>query len=231
MALIEVNNIVKKYGEQEILQGLSMTVEKGEFLSIMGPSGSGKSTLLYCISGIEKFDSGIVKIDNVEINKISEKKLSDLYKAKVSFVFQNYNLIPYMTIRENITVPLLIGKKSIKSYEKELNEIVKLIGLEEIIDKKVTELSGGQQQRVAIARALITNPDIVFADEPTGNLDSENTRVVLELFQKLNKERKTTIVMVTHAPESVYYGTSVIHIKDGKVEKEKCKVDESKDEN
>lgn len=194
----------------------------------MGPSGSGKSTLLYCISGIEKFDGGSVKIDGTEINKIEEKKLSDLYKSKISFVFQNYNLIPYMTIRENITVPLIISKENVKDHEEDLNKIAKLIGLEKMLDKKVTELSGGQQQRVAIARALITNPEIIFADEPTGNLDSENTRITLELFQKLNKERKTTIVMVTHAPDSIYYGTSVIRVMDGKVQEGKQKVEDFK---
>lgn len=221
MSLIEVKEIEKSYGNQKVLQKLSLSVEKGEFLSIMGPSGSGKSTLLYCISGVEKFESGSIKIDGVEMNQIGEKKLAELYRDKIGFVFQNYNLIPYMTIRENIMVPLIIQKEKPDQHEEDFKQIIKLIGLENMEDKKVTNLSGGQQQRVAIARALITNPEIIFADEPTGNLDSENTRITLELFQKLNQTKKTTIVMVTHSPESIYYGTSVIHVMDGKVKEKK----------
>lgn len=215
MELLKVSGLNKSYNDAKVINGITFDVMDSEFLSIMGPSGSGKSTLLYIMSGIESFESGSVEINGTEMACISDKERSKLFQNEVSFVFQNYNLVPYMTVRENITLPLLVAKKNIKEYQSSMNELVNLVGLDKKLEQPVNLLSGGEQQRVAIARALITNPKIIFADEPTGNLDSRNTQVVLKFFQKLNREKGVTIIMVTHSEESIQYGTSVLKLKDG----------------
>lgn len=221
---IEVNNLYKsfKLGKEnlEILKDLSFTIKKGEFLSIMGSSGCGKSTLLYLLGGLDNPSSGNIIINGRDYSTMKEKTKGEMRRRELGFVFQFYNLVPNLNVEDNILLPLLLDGKKPKAYEKELNKILDVIDM--LSRKKHTprELSGGQQQRVAIARALLFNPEIILADEPIGNLDSKSGMEIMKLFKTINKEYGKTIVQVTHSKEAASFGTRILNLKDGEIQKE-----------
>ena len=221
--LVILKNITKTYytGKvaYQVLKGISLEVEEGEFLAIMGASGSGKSTLLNIIGLLDKPDSGIYILDGQEINQLTKKELAYLRNRKIGFIFQAFYLVPWATALENVLLPLLYRGKINKEDEKKAVELLKRLGLEKRINAKPNELSGGEQQRVAIARALITNPKLLLADEPTGNLDSKSSQEVMNIFKELN-ENGITIIMVTHDPEIADFAKKIKIIKDGTFIKE-----------
>lgn len=220
-AVVEVNDLFKsfKLGSEdvEILKDINLVIKKGEFVSIMGPSGSGKSTLLYLLGGLDKPTSGSIKINGKEMAALKDKDESKMRRSDIGFVFQFYNLIPNLNVEENIMLPILLDGKKMKDYRKRLDNILDIVGLTDRRKHTPRELSGGQQQRVAIARALINEPDIIFADEPIGNLDSKTGTEIMELMREINTKKGTTILQVTHSRESAGYGTRIINVKDGKV--------------
>ena len=197
---IQIKDISKIYGEGEsqvtALNHASMTIHTGDFISIMGPSGSGKSTLLHIVSGLDKPTSGVVLYDDTDIHRGNDKQLSTFRRQKIGFIFQQFNLLPVLTARENIIMPLLLYKKHLK--ETFLQQLTQLLGIEERLSHLPHELSGGQQQRVAIARALIAHPDIIFADEPTGNLDSQSGSEVMKKLCDIRDKLGKTLVIITH---------------------------------
>lgn len=217
--VIETNHLCKSYDlgseKVEILKDINLTVEKGSFYSIMGPSGSGKSTLLYLIGGLDKPTTGTIKINGKELSTMKDQAESEMRRRDIGFVFQFYNLIPNLNVEENIMLPILLDGKKMKDYREDLEEILRIVGLTERRRHTPRELSGGQQQRVAIARALINKPDIIFADEPIGNLDSKTGKEIMELLQVINQTQGKTIVQVTHSSEAADYGTHLIMVKDG----------------
>ena len=220
MNVIEVKAVKKDYslGKTTVhaLRGIDLTVEKSAFLSIVGPSGSGKTTLLNIIGCIDSPTSGSVIIDGEEITELDDRNITDLRLHKIGFIFQNFNLIPVLNVRENIEFPLLLMKKLKKAdIDRRVEELVRDVGLMEFIHHKPAVLSGGQRQRVAIARALVTNPSIVLADEPTANLDSETSESILQLMRELNEKEKTTFIFSTHDPEVLKYAKRIVKIKDG----------------
>ena len=216
--LVILKNITKTYytGKvaYQVFKGISLEVEEGEFLAIMGASGSGKSTLLNIIGLLDKPDSGIYILDGQEVSQLTKKELAYLRNRKIGFVFQAFYLVPWATALENVLLPLLYRGKINKEDEKKAVELLKRLGLEKRINAKPNELSGGEQQRVAIARALITNPKLLLADEPTGNLDSKSSQEVMNIFKELN-ENGITIIMVTHDPEIADFAKKIKIIKDG----------------
>ena len=218
--IIEVNNVVKTFGKNEninhVLNGASMSVEQGEFVSLMGASGSGKSTLLYLIGGLDRDFQGNISVCGSDIGSMKDKKLSDLRLKNMGFVFQFYNLVMNLNVSDNILLPQTINGKKKSDLKKDLDEILEITGLTEKRKAMPNTLSGGQQQRVAIARAVLGNPSIILADEPTGNLDAASTREIMELFQRLNKEKGMTILQVTHSEQCAEYGTRIVRIEDGK---------------
>ncbi|WP_035268086.1 ABC transporter ATP-binding protein [Desulfitibacter alkalitolerans] len=219
--VIEAINVCKTFQlgdvSLEVLKGIDLTIDKEEFVSIMGPSGSGKSTLLYLLGGLDKPTSGQIKILGRDIGAMKDKDESAMRRQSIGFVFQFYNLIPNLNVEENVLLPVLLDGKKLKNYQEPLEEILETVGLLDRRRHTPRELSGGQQQRVAIARALINQPEIVLADEPTGNLDSKTTGEALELLQRINREKHKTIVQVTHSLESAEYGNRIINVRDGKV--------------
>ena len=219
MALIEVKNLSKVYGsgeaEVKALKNINLNIEQGEFVAIVGPSGSGKSTLLHLIGGVDKPSSGEVIIKGESIYKLKEKELSILRRRKLGFVFQFFNLIPVLTAEENIEMPVLLDNGKIdKNY---MDELLKLLGLEERRNHHPSELSGGQQQRVSIGRALANKPSIILADEPTGNLDSKNSKEVLELLKYSAKKYNQTLILITHDINIAKSADRVITIEDGQI--------------
>lgn len=223
MEILKVENLTKVYGKDNnkvvALDNVSFTVEKGEFIAIVGASGSGKSTLLHLIGGVDTPTSGKVFIDGQDIYKLNSDKLAIFRRREVGLIYQFYNLIPILTVEENITLPLELDNRKVDKFE--LNEIIKLLGLERRRNHLPNELSGGQQQRTSIGRAIITKPVIILADEPTGNLDSKASEEVVTLLQKMNKDYKQTIIMITHNLEIASYADRIITIEDGKIVKEK----------
>lgn len=219
MAFIEVKNLSKVYGSEEAeikaLDNINLNIEQGEFVAIVGPSGSGKSTLLHLLGGVDNPTSGEVIIKGESIYKLKEKELSILRRRKLGFVFQFFNLIPVLTAEENIEMPVLLDNNKIdKNY---MNELLKLLGLEERRKHYPSELSGGQQQRVSIGRALANKPLIILADEPTGNLDSKNSKEVLELLKYCAKKYNQTLILITHDINIAKSADRVITIEDGKI--------------
>lgn len=219
--IIEAVNIIKNYNignnKTKILKRLNFKVERGDFLSIMGPSGCGKSTLLYILGGLDKPTEGSVIIDGNDLSKLSEKELCLMRRRKIGFMFQFYNLVQNLTVEDNIMLPLILDGKKKSDYQKKLDDLLEIIGLQD--KKKMTprELSGGQQQRAAIARALIFEPDILFLDEPIGNLDSKTGIEIMKLFRVINTTMNKTIIQVTHSKESAMFGTKLLNIKDGRI--------------
>lgn len=216
---IQVKGISKIYGTNEnqvvALSNVSMTISEGDFISIMGPSGSGKSTLLHIISGLDKPSSGSVVYGGTDIHNGNDKKLSAFRRQRIGFIFQQFNLIPVLTARENIIMPLLLDKQKIdESY---LQELSSFLGLENRLSHLPHELSGGQQQRVAIARALIAKPDIIFADEPTGNLDSKSGSEVMKMLCNIREKMNKTLVIITHDPRIAEMADRRFTIIDGEL--------------
>ena len=220
-AIIEAVDLHKTYhiGKIEVpaLRGISFTVEKGEFVSVVGPSGSGKSTLFYLLGGLTRADSGTVFIDGADFARLSDSARTRLRKTKIGFVFQKFNLLPTLDARSNIDVAIDIAGKNGDRDAAYFDKIVGLLGLSKRLQHRPAELSGGEQQRVALARALINRPAIVLADEPTGNLDSKNSEIVLQMLRQLNKNLGQTIVMITHNPEAAAYGHRTARMKDGTI--------------
>ena len=219
MNILETTELKKYYGAEpnitKALDGVNLSVEKGEFVAIVGTSGSGKSTLLNMIGGLDVPTSGKVFVDGTELSKLNEEQLTIFRRRKIGFVFQNYNLVPVLNVYENIALPVeLDGGKVDKNF---LEEVVGFLGLKEKLNSMPNNLSGGQQQRVAIARALIARPTIVLADEPTGNLDSKTSRDVLGLMKTSSYKFKQTLVMITHNDEIAQLADRIIHIEDGKI--------------
>lgn len=221
MSVIEVSNVNKTFGKGEsathVLNDCSLKIEAGEFVSLMGASGSGKSTLLYLVGGLDREFDGTIKVLDTDIGKLKEKDLSKLRLDKVGFIFQFYNLVQNLNVTDNILLPSNIKGKTTASMKADLDRILEITGLTAKAKSMPSKLSGGEQQRVAIARALIGNPELILADEPTGNLDSKMTAEIMELFRKINKEEGKTILMVTHSPECATYGTRTIVLEDGHV--------------
>lgn len=201
------------------LRGVTFDVEEGEFLAILGPSGSGKSTLLHTIGGLDRPTEGEVFIDGINLYKLSDNKLAEIRLHKVGFVFQFFNLLPRLTALKNVELPSALAEDSEKESMEKVNEMMKLVGLEERINHRPSELSGGEQQRVAIARALINSPKIVLADEPTGNLDTKTGWEIIQLMRKLNKEKRQTFLIITHDPSIAEAADRIIYLKDGLIGK------------
>lgn len=218
---IEAKSIVKDFqlGDTRttVLKNISLKVSQGEFVSIMGPSGSGKSTLLYILGGLDTPTSGAVFLKGIDISKLGDENMSRIRRQNIGFVFQFYNLIPNLNVEENIMLPLLLDGKKTRDYKKPLVEILEIVGLSDRRKHTPRELSGGQQQRVAIARALIGRPQILFADEPTGNLDSRTGADIMNLLQEINQESRQTIIMVTHSPEAAKSSSRIITVSDGMI--------------
>lgn len=227
---LEVCNLKKYYGKDESLvravDGIDLKIEKGKFTSIIGASGSGKSTLLHCMAGLDKPTSGEVKLGRKSLYDYNDNELSKIRRKKFGFIFQSFNLIPVINVYDNIVLPILLdGGKEDKAY---IDRIIKAVGLTDQIKKFPNELSGGQQQRVAIARALSNKPAIIFADEPTGNLDSKTTQEVMDLLSDTVKEFKRTLVMITHNQEIAETADRIITISDGKIIKDTNDLKENK---
>ena len=222
MEILRVENLTKIYGKDSTkviaLDDVSFSVEKGEFIAIVGASGSGKSTLLRLIGGVDRPTKGKVFIDGKDIFSFNDDKLAIFRRRQVGLIYQFYNLIPILNVEENITLPLSLDNRQID--KERLNEILKTLGLEKRRNHLPNELSGGQQQRTSIGRALITNPTIILADEPTGNLDSKSSDEIVALLKKTNKELKQTIIMITHNMEIAKIADRIIKIEDGKIVKE-----------
>jgi len=221
MAILETSQLTKQYQMGKVtvnaLDGVDFTVEKGEFVAIMGPSGSGKSTLMYMLGGLDKPTNGEVTLGGKKLSLLSDHNTTIVRRRNVGFVFQFYNLLPTLTAEENIALPLLIDGKQPKSYRPKLDQLLELVGLTDRRSHKPDQLSGGQQQRVAIARALITDPAIVLADEPTGNLDSKSGEEILKLLRRSCDEYQQTIVMVTHDAKAASFADRIVFLKDGKI--------------
>jgi putative ABC transport system ATP-binding protein len=217
---IEAQDLRKTYrvGKVDVpaLRGITFSVPRGEFVTVVGPSGSGKSTLFYLLGGLTQADSGSVTIDGVDFARLSDGERTKLRKKKIGFVFQKFNLLPTLSARANIEIAADIagvGRPDAAFFQK----ITELLGIDRRLDHRPSELSGGEQQRVALARALINRPAIVLADEPTGNLDSKNSEIVLRMLRQSNQELGQTVLMITHNPEAAEYGDRIIHMRDGEV--------------
>lgn len=222
MEILRVENLTKVYGKGQTsvvaLDNVSFKVDKGEFVAIVGASGSGKSTLLHLIGGVDRPTSGNVFIDGKNIYNFNDDELAIFRRRQVGLIYQFYNLIPILNVEENITLPFDLDDRKVN--KKTLNELIKLLGLEGRKNHLPNELSGGQQQRTSIGRALITNPAIILADEPTGNLDSKSSDEIVELLKKSNRDYKQTIIMITHNLEIAQNADRIIKIEDGKIAKE-----------
>jgi putative ABC transport system ATP-binding protein len=216
--IIEAGNLRKTYrvGKVEVLAlcGISFNVDRGEFLSVVGPSGSGKSTLFYLLGGLTRADSGRIVIDGDDFSRLSDAERTRMRKRKIGFVFQKFNLLPTLDARSNIAIARdIAGNGNLDQVH--FNRICDLLGLTQRLAHRPAELSGGEQQRVALARALINKPAIVLADEPTGNLDSQNSKIVLSMLRQSNREFGQTVLMITHNPEAAEYGDRILHMRDG----------------
>lgn len=220
--IIKLNNIVKKFyigepNELEILHGISLEVEEGEFVAIVGPSGSGKSTLMNMIGALDRPTSGEYFLDGINVGEADDEELSEIRNQKVGFVFQTYNLIPKVNAWKNVELPMLYGGMDSEERHKRSMELLELVEMADRAKHLPEELSGGQKQRVAIARAMANDPAIILADEPTGALDSKTGRLVMNIFHKLNKEQHKTVVLITHSPELAQETDRIIQIKDGEI--------------
>ncbi|GAA0754493.1 ABC transporter ATP-binding protein [Clostridium sartagoforme] len=228
MGILEIKNLKKIYGSKvsfTALNNINFIVEQGEFIGIMGPSGSGKTTLLNVISTIDKPTSGEIRINDIKPLLLKGDELALFRRRELGFVFQDFNLLDTLTIGENILLPLTLDGVLVNEQNKKLERVSKILGIEKILNKRTFEVSGGEAQRAAVARALIHNPSILLADEPTGNLDSKSSKIVMELFEKINKEEKVTTMMVTHDPVAASYCNRILFIKDGAIYNEIYKED------
>lgn len=221
MNILEVNHIWKSYGTKEnkvsVLKDVSLCIEDGDFVAIMGPSGSGKTTMMNVISGIDKVDKGNILLQGTNISNMKKSELALFRRKKLGLVFQDFNLLDSLSVRENILLPMILEEKTDDDQKEQLEKITEFFGISELLSRDIWNISGGQKQRVAISRALINNPNLICADEPTGNLDSKSTKDVMSYFVKINEEFHTSIMMVTHDIFAASYCKRVILLKDGKV--------------
>ncbi len=221
MSVLEAKGLTKQYQMGEVvvqaLAGVDFAVAKGDFVAVMGPSGSGKSTLLHLLGGLDEATAGEIALAGRFISRLSDDEVTIMRRRKVGFIFQFFNLVPTLSAAENVALPLLIDGKNIKQYTQKINGLLEMVGLADRADHKPDQLSGGQQQRVAIARAFVNDPEIVLADEPTGNLDSKSGTAVLDLLRHFCQEMQQTIVMVTHDPRAASYANQVVFLKDGNI--------------
>lgn len=228
MNILEVKNLSKIYGKDETkvvaLDNVSFSVKQGEFVAIIGPSGSGKSTLLHILGGVDVPTKGSVIINGTDISTLDETNLAIFRRRQIGLIYQFYNLIPILTVEENLTLPLLLDGR--KPNQKIIDSLVKTLGLENRLNHLPSQLSGGQQQRVSIGRALMNNPALMLADEPTGNLDSENTKEIISLLKKFNKENNQTLIVITHDERIALAADRVIAIEDGRITRDEVKTDE-----
>lgn len=219
MKILETKNLCKTYGKGDTLvralDDVSFSVEKGEFVAVIGPSGSGKSTLLHILGGVDTATSGQVLIDDTDISTLDETALAIFRRRQIGLVYQFYNLIPILTVEENLTLPLLLDGRT--PDKKQVDGLIEKLGLTHRVGHLPSELSGGQQQRVSIGRALINHPALLLADEPTGNLDSENSREIISLLRKFNRELDQTVIMITHDEKTALSADRLIAIEDGKI--------------
>ncbi len=220
-AFIEADTLRKSYrvGKIEVpaLRGVSFCINRGEFVTIVGPSGSGKSTLFYVLGGLTRPDSGRILVDGADFAQLSDSQRTEMRRRKIGFVFQKFNLLPTLDARSNIVIAQDIAGKNGAVNSQYFERITSLLGLSNRLKHRPAELSGGEQQRVALARALINHPALVLADEPTGNLDSQNSEVVLSMLRQSNRELGQTVMMITHNPEAARYGNRIIHMRDGQI--------------
>lgn len=226
MKILETQNLCKTYGKGDVmvraLDNVSFSVEKGEFVAIVGPSGSGKSTLLHILGGVDTATSGSVIIDKTDISTLDETALAIFRRRQIGLIYQFYNLIPILTVEENLTLPLLLDGR--KPDQAKVNNIIQKLGLSNRMNHLPNQLSGGQQQRVAIGRALINNPALLLADEPTGNLDSENSREIISLIRSFNKEFNQTVIMITHDERIALSADRIIAIEDGRITRDEVRM-------
>ncbi len=217
--ILQAEKLSKIYdtAKEPVLRDISLTVHEGDFISILGASGSGKSTLLSILGGMESATTGSVYFEGKDICSMRESELARLRRTKIGFVFQFFNLAPYLSVKENIVLPLLLDGKSVKKYDGKYNELTDYLSISDLKDKLPAFLSGGEQQRVAIARGLIYDPKIIFLDEPTGNLDSRSSDEIMLLLKKINEEMHTTILQVTHSEINAAFGNRIIRIRDGQL--------------
>ncbi|HLE26466.1 MAG TPA: ABC transporter ATP-binding protein [Anaerolineales bacterium] len=224
MTVLEAKQVKKQYQMGEVtvsaLGGVSLVVNKGEFVAIMGPSGSGKSTLLHLLGGLDVPSDGEITLAGQPLSRLSDNEITVVRRRKVGFIFQFYNLLPTLTAEENVSLPLLIDGQSLDKHKDKIDRLLALVSLTDRKHHKPDQLSGGQQQRVAIARAFVNDPEIVLADEPTGNLDSRSGTAILELLRKTCDELGATIVMVTHDPRAASFADRVVFLKDGQIVRE-----------
>lgn len=222
MEILKIEHLSKVYGKGETavkaLDDISFSVKKGEFVAIIGPSGSGKSTLLHMLGGVDKPTSGKVLVDNTDIYNLNETQLAIFRRRQIGLIYQFYNLIPVLTVEENITLPVLLDEH--KVGKKQLNDIVNTLSLQSRLSHLPNQLSGGQQQRVSIGRALINNPALMLADEPTGNLDSENSKEIIDLLKMFNKTYNQTLIIITHDERIALQADRILTIKDGRIAKD-----------
>lgn len=221
MALIEIKDLEKIYHDDKVetpaLRGVSFNVDEGEFLAIMGPSGSGKSTLLHILGFLDRQTKGEYKFDGRTIDEHSDNELAEARNKKMGFIFQTFNLLPRTTVLENVKLPLLYSKQPESKWDEIAKKAVDDVGLSHRLDHETSQLSGGERQRVAIARALVNNPKIIFADEPTGNLDSKSGKMVMEIIQRLNEKEGHTVILITHETYTAEHAKRIIHLLDGRV--------------
>lgn len=230
--MLYAQNVRKSFGTrgnvQPVLKGITLRVGEGEFVGIMGPSGSGKTTLLNVLATIDRTTDGKILIENTDISKMKEAELSAFRRNKLGFIFQDYNLLDTLTVKENILLPASLGKMKKKAAEAEFNAIASILGIKELANKYPHEISGGQKQRTSAGRALINQPSLVFADEPTGALDSKSASSLLGTMEEINKKRGVTIVMVTHDPVASSYCSRVVFLKDGTIYSELYRGDKTR---
>lgn len=226
MKILDVKHLSKIYGKGDTmvkaLDDVSFSVEQGEFVAIIGPSGSGKSTLLHILGGVDVPTSGSVVINNTDILTLNETNLAIFRRRQIGLIYQFYNLIPILTVKENLTLPLLLDGR--KPDENVINDLIKKLGLEHRLNHLPNQLSGGQQQRVSIGRALVNNPSLMLADEPTGNLDSENSKEIISLLRHFNREYKQTVVIITHDEKIALSADRIISIEDGKIKRDEVRM-------
>lgn len=217
MAILSAKNIRKRYGTIQVLKGVDIDIQPGEIASIVGPSGSGKSTLLHILGTLDKADEGEVIFNNQKINSLEGKKLAEFRNRHIGFVFQFHHLLPEFSALENVCIPGWLSNKKTSEVKKRAEELLSMLGLKDRLENKPNALSGGEQQRVAVARALINNPDIVFADEPSGNLDSANAKELHQLFFDLRKQFNQTFLIVTHNEELAQQSDRMLTMRDGRI--------------
>lgn len=224
MAIIETHGITKTYHDGDIetpvLKGVTLSIEPGEFVAIMGPSGSGKSTLLHILGFLDRHTAGTYRFDGASADAYSEDELAQIRNARIGFVFQSFNLLPRASVLENVRLPLLYSAVPEAEWDSRARAAIEAVGLSHRTDYEASRLSGGEKQRAAIARSLVNHPDVIFADEPTGNLDSVSGKAVMEILENLNREHHHTVILITHETDTAAHAERIIHIRDGVIERD-----------